>query len=230
MTLCQICFWLAPRWTRSRMLCYHGPIFQRPRGRRAQREFTRAACQWVSERLSLCVCGWPRVWGMSVVVTISVSVRANVSLSSEIRDVIGFWASLRKKNSKGAASANKTQIWRTTENLSGLPMLPTNADEQVTYTAPATATAPFVLRLVITLFCTLLRIMRVVRPQRQVGIQIRSLCDLLFFPRIFKLSLRKIVVPCSKNVSNTLGTDECKGSAASGNRYVLEIKLGDKVS
>lgn len=138
MTLCQICFWLAPHWTRSRMLCYHGPIFQRPRGRRAQREFTRAACQWVSERLSLCVCGWPRVWVMSVVVTISVSVRANVSLSSEIRDVIGFWASLRKKTSKGAASANKTQIWRTTENLSGLPMLPTSAtkrDEQVTYTA-----------------------------------------------------------------------------------------------
>lgn len=32
----------------------------------------------------------------------------------------------------------------------------------------------------------------------KVGIQIRSLCDLLFFPQKFKLSLRKIVVPCSK--------------------------------
>lgn len=63
----------------------------------------------------------------------------------------------------------------------------------------------------------------------KVGIQIRSLCDLLFFPRKFKLSLRKIVVPCSKNVNNTLGAAECKGSACSGNRYALEIKLGDKV-
>lgn len=131
-----------------------------------EREFTRAECQWV------CVCGWPRVWGMSVVVTISVSVsvRANVSLSSEIRDVIGFWASLRKKTSKGAASANKTQIWKTSELLSRLPMLPTNATQrnETRRIGNVHGTAPvFVLCLVITLFCTLLRIMRVVRPQRQ---------------------------------------------------------------
>lgn len=48
-----------------------------------------------------------------------------------------------EKNSKGAASADKTQIWRTSENSSRLPMLPTNAthrnttrpDELVPYTA-----------------------------------------------------------------------------------------------
>lgn len=68
MTLCQICFWLA-RWTRTRILCYHGPIFQRPRRRRAQRERERVyscsmlvgvcvggrvcgACQWLSPSAS----------------------------------------------------------------------------------------------------------------------------------------------------------------------------------
>lgn len=35
-----------------------------------------------------------------------------------------------EKTSKGAASANKTQIWRTSELLSGLPMLPTNATQR----------------------------------------------------------------------------------------------------
>lgn len=223
MTLCQICFWLA-RWTRTRILCYHGPIFQRPRRRRAQGERESLLVQYVSGW----VCGWPRVWGMSVVVTISVSVRANVSLSSEIRDVIGFWASLRKKTSKGAASANKTQIWRTSELLSRLPMLPTNATKRHETNIPIRTGVCsvlgyyFVLHIIADYACC-------TPAATKVGIQIRSLCDLLFFPREFKLSLRKIVVPCSKNVNNTLGAAECKGSACSGNRYALEIKLGDKV-
>lgn len=158
MTLCQICFWLAlDRPTSS------DPLYQRstkthlpkaPAGN-VYRELARCVFQWVGGCVS-------RVWVMSVVVTISVSVRASLSLSSGIRDVIGFWE--EKKNAAKAPhpqTKRKFRECRKTRHFSS--RLPEKRND-----------TKRLLCLVITLLSALLRIMYVVLPAAQASKSDRS--------------------------------------------------------
>lgn len=155
MTLCQICFWLAlDRPTSS------DPLYQRstkthlpkaPAGN-VYRELARCVFQWVGGCVS-------RVWVMSVVVTISVSVRASLSLSSGIRDVIGFWE--EKK------TLQRRRIRKQNANFENVGKLSSRLPEKRNDTKR-------LLCLVITLLSALLRIMYVVLPAAQVSKSDRS--------------------------------------------------------
>lgn len=156
MTLCQICFWLArrrPHWTHSDPLLPRTHLPKPPQATCTESLLVLYVSGW--ESVYVCVCGWPRVWGMSVVVTISVSVRANVSFSSEIRDVIGFWASLWKKTPKAPHPQTKHKFGERRKTRQGCQCCPptqrteTRRDEMSWYrtrhsTGTVTYTQPFV--------------------------------------------------------------------------------------